>query len=631
MSDVFVSYKAEDRKRVMPLVRALEAEGYSVWWDEQIGGGAAWRHAIESELNAAKCVIVIWSKRSVRLEGAFVQDEATRAQQRHVYVPVLIDKVQVPLGFGETQALPLTGWRGDRTSPHYEAVLTSVRKNVGGKRGAGAAPPSPAKIDRRTVIAGGAVAAAATVGLGGWAVLKPSASTGGSIAVLPFENLSGDPAQAYFSDGLAEELRSALARISQLKVVARTSSEAVRNDDARTAARKLGVANILTGSVRRSPAVIRVSAQMVDGATGLERWSQDFDRPIGDALAIQTNIAENVADALRIELLGAVKEALTLGGTTNAEAQDLYLQAEAARNGSPEGMRHAVELFDSAIRVDPNYAQAYAHKAAVLSAYGGSYGRTRAETASFLDQATAAAKRAVELAPKLPEGHAALAYIYSNQLRLKDADREMRTAVSLPGANAETWVNFGGFLARGTASAREVLTALSHATELDPLNPAVLEGKASALFELHQFAAAFAAAQESLKIDPSRSRARRYLGYSLIMMRRYDEAAEEFSKLPSDSVQAEMALAAIAVLKGNRKESDELVAHMQRTSGDTANFQYAQVYAQRRDADDAIHYLRLAIVVRDPGLASLRTDAFFDPIRQDPRFGDLIRQLDSLS
>jgi serine/threonine-protein kinase len=251
MADVFVSYKAEDRRRIKPLVEALQSEGFSVWWDEQIGGGAAWRHTIEVELNTAKCVVVVWSKRSVGEEGTFVQDEATRAQQRHVYVPVLIDKVHLPLGFGETQALPLAGWHGDRSDPHYRAVLDAVRRNVGAKRRAAPAPLRQPKIDRRTAIAGGAVAAAAAAGIGGWAFLRSSpASASRSIAVLPVSNLSGDPAQAYFSDGIAEEIRSALTRIAGLKVAGSTSSEAVRNDDAQTAAKKLDVANILTGSVR---------------------------------------------------------------------------------------------------------------------------------------------------------------------------------------------------------------------------------------------------------------------------------------------------------------------------------------------------------------------------------------------
>src|SRR5687768_15842431 len=113
MSDVFVSYKAEDRKRVRPLVEALEADGYSVWWDEQIGGGVA------------------WSKRSVGPEGTFVQDEAARAQQRRVYVPVTIDKVHVPLGFGEMHALSLTGWKGDRSDPRYQTVLAAVARIAG--------------------------------------------------------------------------------------------------------------------------------------------------------------------------------------------------------------------------------------------------------------------------------------------------------------------------------------------------------------------------------------------------------------------------------------------------------------------------------------------------------------------
>src|SRR3954447_25203182 len=153
MSDVFVSYKAEDKRRIRPLVEALQAEGYSVWWDEQIGGGAAWRQTIEQELNDAKCVIVVWSKRSVGPDGTFVQDEATRAQQRRVYVPVTIDKVHLPLGFGETQALPLTGWHGDRADPHYQAVLAAVRRNVGGRRRASSSPLRQPKVDRRTAIA----------------------------------------------------------------------------------------------------------------------------------------------------------------------------------------------------------------------------------------------------------------------------------------------------------------------------------------------------------------------------------------------------------------------------------------------------------------------------------------------
>ncbi|HWI76272.1 MAG TPA: TIR domain-containing protein, partial [Sphingomicrobium sp.] len=366
MSDVFVSYKAEDRRRVKPLVDALEAEGYSVWWDEQIGGGATWRHTIEAELSTAKCVIVAWSKRSVGEEGGFVQDEATRAQQRHVYVPVLIDKVHLPLGFGETQALSLAGWHGDRSDRRYQAILAAVQRNIGAKPRARARPIAPARVDRRTVIAGGAVAAVAVGGVGLWELLKPSAaSASGSIAVLPFSNLSGDPTQAYFSDGIAEEIRSALTRISGLKVAGSTSSDAVRNDDAQTAAKKLNVTNILTGSVRQSPSTIRVSAELIDGTTGLDKWSQDYDRSPGDAIKIQTDIAQSVAAALSATLGAVSRAAIDVGGTSNSAAQDLLLKAKAQLKAedSEASLRNVIGLLDSATTLDPKFADAYATKA----------------------------------------------------------------------------------------------------------------------------------------------------------------------------------------------------------------------------------------------------------------------------
>src|SRR5258708_12976619 len=135
MSDVFISYKAEDRRRVLPLVEALQSEGLSVWWDEHIGAGDAWRETIEHQIDDALSVIVIWSKRSVGPDGKFAGDEASRAQRRSTYVPVLIDPVEPPLGFGESQATSLRGWHGDRSDPHYQALLSAVRRRVGGEIG----------------------------------------------------------------------------------------------------------------------------------------------------------------------------------------------------------------------------------------------------------------------------------------------------------------------------------------------------------------------------------------------------------------------------------------------------------------------------------------------------------------
>ena len=148
MVDVFVSYKAEDRRRVVPLVQALEADGLTVWWDAHIGGGVDWRDSIEEHLDAARCVIVVWSKRSVGREGRFVRDEATRAQRRDTYLPVRIDKVEPPLGFGETQAISLTGWSGDRSDGRYQSVLSAVRAITSGERPASPSMPGGFQVSR---------------------------------------------------------------------------------------------------------------------------------------------------------------------------------------------------------------------------------------------------------------------------------------------------------------------------------------------------------------------------------------------------------------------------------------------------------------------------------------------------
>jgi TolB-like protein/Flp pilus assembly protein TadD len=625
MSDVFVSYKAEDRHRVQPLVSALQADGLDVWWDVQIGGGAAWRDSIERELGAAKCVIVVWSKRSVGPAGSFVRDEASRSMERGTYLPVRIDASRPPLGFGETQMLSLAGWKGNPDDARIRDVVACARSIIAREPRPLAGPAHSAGLSRRTVI--GLAAGASAVAAGGaWFFLKPGlANAEDSIAVMPFANLSGDPAQAYFSDGMAEELRNSLSRIAQLKVVARNSSEAVRDDDAKTAASKLGVGNILTGSVRRSPTVIRVSAQLVDGKTGLERWTQSFDRPLGDVLAIQSNIAENVAQALSIQLGNSV---LAMGGTHNPEAHDLILKVAFGRgDDSEQGLRRSLESIDAAIALDPNYAEAFAAKAAVLNAYTGNFARTPADTAAGLADAKLAAERAIALAPRLPIAYTSLAAVLRNQNRFRPAFAATQHAVQLPGHNVQALRTFAVYLAQ-LGRTPEALSFLSQATALDPLNPGSFEIGAEVHYDLHQFDSAIASARHALQLGPGRNRVRSFLGNSLFKLGRAEEATAEYSKMPAADVHALMGLAAIAGASGDIRRSDELLGRMRAEFGDNASYQYAQVYAQRRQPDLAIASLRTAVAVRDPGLAGIQVDPFLDPIRKDPRLPEIIRQLD---
>lgn len=628
MSDVFVSYKAEDRRRVAPLVAALEADGLTVWWDTQIGGGTAWRQSIETELEAAKCVIVIWSKRSVGPEGSFVRDEASRAMERGTYLPVKFDAVRPPLGFGETQAIPLVGWKGDPDDARYRGAVGAVRAIMDRK-----APPKITYRDRADglsrramLVAGGSVMAAAAAA-GGWLLFRNRQADVQSIAVLPFANLSGDPSQAYFSDGLAEELRNALSRLGRMKVVARTSSEAVRGDDARTAARKLAVANILTGSVRRSPTVIRVSAQLVDGSTGVERWSQSFDRPFGDVLAIQTNIAENVARALSIELRESAQSALTMGSTSNATAHDLLLQAAFGRtDDSEEGVHRTLDIVEGAIALDPNYAEAFATKAFLLNFAAGTFAKSPSEMLQGLARAEQAANRAIAIAPRLPIGHAALSTVMKNQIRFKPAFSELKRALALGGNDVITLRNQSVFLAQ-IGRSDEAGQVLSRIRPLDPLNPGTYEVEAQVHFLSRQFAAAVASANRSLKMAPTRIRVRSFLGNSLLLLGRYDDARGVFAKMPATDVHALMGLSVVAAMTGDRNQSDQLLAKIRKQFGDNASYQYAQVYAQRHQANHAIASLLKAVETRDPGLASIKSDPLLDPVRNDTRLGKIINEL----
>jgi TolB-like protein/Flp pilus assembly protein TadD len=626
MADVFVSYKAEDLRRVKPLVDALEADGYSVWWDARIGGGAAWRDSIEAELERARCVLVAWSKRSVGREGSFVRDEASRAMERGVYLPVKIDSVRPPLGFGERQALPLKGWRGDRSDPRYQAVLDSVTVITG--LGDRASPTSPVRklvLSRRHAIGAAAVASAAVVAGGtGWYFLRPSLADGlESIAVLPFANLSGDPAQDYFSAGMAEEIRSVLARVAGITVAGRISSEAVRDTDAQTVAKKLGVASILSGSVRRSPSTIRVASQLIDGRTGLERWSQTYDRRPGDALQIQSDIAENVAQAL-VTALGTVQRAvLRIGGTASAAAQELYLRAaqKLRVSDSRETVESAIQLVDAAIQLDPRFAAAYALKSSALNNVYVEQGGSRDYPATFARSA-AVARQAIKLAPGLPAAHLALARSLLRQLRLGESLSEFHNVPNLL-SDVATLASYAEVLSR-VGNHPKAIAVGRRAVALDPLNPEAYARFALVLFFARAYASALSAARKGAELAPDNSLLRAAIGHSLLQMGRYQEALAEYARARPDEIRR-LSGEVIALARiGRRGDSDRIAERMHAIYGPDESFIYAETYAMRGEVDRAFEALDQAWRIRHPALYSLRVMPFLDPLRSDPRFNALM-------
>lgn len=629
MADVFVSYKAEDRARVKPLVEALEAEGLSVWWDTQISAGSEWREDIQVHLDAAACVIVAWSRRSVGRGGRFVRDEASRAQRRSTYLPIEIDRVEPPLGFGELQAVPLLGWKGDREDPRYQALLKAVRATMRGEPVDLPRIERPYRVSRRTALVGGGAAAAVAAAIGGWELLVPArAGAANSIAVLPFANLSGDPSQAYFSDGVAEELRSALTRLDGLKVVGRISSEAVRNEDARTAARRLRVESILTGSVRRAPGIVRITSQLIDGRSGLERWSASYDRPEGNVLAVQTEIAENVVAALSLELGRGGIEALKLGGTTSAEAYDLYLRAttQVQNDDSETSMRQANALLDTAISKDPQFAKAYAAKARNIS-YLADIGRSPEEIQQGYALAAAAARQAVALAPRLPDGYAALADALYGQRKISAATKQIEAGSSFaPNDIQLLQAAVITFVAGGQT--RRAITFADRMVEIDPLNPLSHRRRYYALFYDRQYDACIAEAQRTLKLAPGLGLPPYFIALSLILKGKPRQAQRYLEMLPADHTVRLAAEAVVATKLGDSALADRKLEQLRSTYGDAASYQFAQAYAQRGERDRAFKALERGFAVNDPGLNTLRVDPLFDPLRHDPRFADVVKRVD---
>ena len=625
---VFVSYKAEDRARLSSLVKALEAEGFDVWWDAHIGTGADWRAEIQQHLDAARCVIVAWSERSVGPEGQFVCDEASRAKKAGSYVPIKIDAVDPPLGFGGVQALSLIGWKGKRSDPRFVALIAAVRAHLRDEAPVMArAVAAKSKMSRRTAIAGG-VGALAVAGVGGWALLKPLAAEGSKrIAVMPFANLSGDPRQAYFSDGIAEELRNALTRIG-LEVIGRTSSDAVKDLDTKTAAAKLGVANILTGSVRRSPATIRIGAQLVGGRDGVEKWAQSYDRAPGDAIKIQTDIAAQVASALSGTLGAAKRAALALGGTSDSGALDLYLQATALdRNADSEAaVLQIIALTEAAIARDPNYGNAYLMKGGGEATYGARYASSAEQRDALLGRAKQSALRAAALMPGSGLPLAFLAAMSAVRLDFAAAVAGLEQAVTSNPNDGSVLEGVTFQLAALTDGAGPLQLA-DRAITLDPLSPDAHFSRGYCLYVLRRFEDAIQSFGKAQALAPQRTRPRYWAAFCQTLLNRLDAARAALAGVPADNLFRQTVEALIAARRGDRIGAYEQIAKIRTNAADEASVQYAQIYAQLGDLDRAFAALDKAVEIRDPGLQLLKRDPFLDPIRPDTRYGALLRRL----
>jgi TolB-like protein/Tfp pilus assembly protein PilF len=632
---VFISYAREDRSRVEPLVAALEAHGWSVWIDSRLIAGTEFAAEIETALRDSIAVIVVWSENSAR--SVWVREEASLAVELGRLVPVRIDDVKAPLGFRQYHMVNLSGWDGSADA----AEIRQLTHALGTARGQGATEAlSPGAVaGRRRPSRRGVALLAGAVGLsvlsgGGWWLsrrLSEGGATGShahSVAVLPFDNLSGDPGQDYFADGLAEEVRAALARIDSLQVAAPTSSNRFRDakQDVGAIGRSLGVAFILNGSVRRSTTVVRVAVQLSEASSGFVRWSQTYDRSVTDIIAIQGDIAELVASALRVKVLGANR--LTLGGTNNPEAYDAYLKGRQALYGLSGGeatYRQALADFDAALQADPTFASAQALRARTLIAIAGQFARAE-EIPALTREALEAAGRAVSLAPDLDIAQSALAFarLYGG-LDVRGAAAPFERSRQLGQGDADVLARYGLYAAR-TGKVEAAMTALQRAAVLDPINPGVQTSLSAAFYAARRYQDAMAPLQRALALSPKMNFAHAYLGDCLTMLGRLVEARAQYAVEPS----ALGRLTGSAIVEhrlGRPGEAKAAFDQLVRDIGDGALYQQAQVLAQWGRLDAALDMLGRAYAARDTGLILLETDPFLDGLRHFAKFDLLRRQL----
>jgi adenylate cyclase len=404
MADVFVSYSRSDKARVAPLVAAIEAQGWSVWWDPAIDAGQQFDDQIDAELQAANAVLVVWTPTSVG--SRWVRGEARDAAERGILVPVRFEDARLPIDVRAIQTTNLDTWEEDSASAPFQDLLRSLSAVI--KRQRASAKSAAASAQSASTIAAPRVA----------------------ICVLPFANMSGDQEQEYFSDGITEDIITDLCKVSALAVVSRNSAFVYKGKhvDVAKLARELKVGYVLEGSVRKAGGRVRITAQLVDASSNDHVWAERYDRDLNDIFALQAEISEAIVKALKLKLVPAEKKAIERRGTDNVEAYNLYLMARQAYvTGYEADARRAeaiLRLCKRAVEIDPGYSRAWA-----LMAIGKMHLRFVHEKS--VDDGLVAAERALELDANLAEAHAVKARILSQHGRHDEATAEISVALRL--------------------------------------------------------------------------------------------------------------------------------------------------------------------------------------------------------
>ena len=441
MSQVFVSYARSTAAQAQAVAEALRAAGFDVWRDDELPPHRAYSDVIEERLSAAPAVVVVWSAEAAR--SHWVRAEADAAREAGTLVQLTVDGSSPPMPFNQIQCADMTGWSGDPTAPGWRKVVASVAELAGdaSARAAPAAEPPPLPS-------------------------KPS------IAVMPFANLSSDPEQDYFADGMMEEIVTTLSRCKSIFVIASGSTLSFKGRavGAEEVARQLGVRYVLEGSVRQAAGRVRIAVKLIDAADGAQIWSDRFDDTLEDMFALQDNVALSVAGVIEPALREAEIRRASQRPTDSPGGYDLYLRAVPLyRSFRKAEMLEALELIDRAVALDPNFAVALALAATA---------RMQIISFGWSDDPESHRRRGLELAERAlaaggddPQVLAQVAVSLARGLdRTPDRAAALidRAAALNPGS-ASVWF-FSGMIRVSMGDPQTAFEQLERARRLDPLS-----------------------------------------------------------------------------------------------------------------------------------------------------------------
>jgi len=566
---VFISYARPDEPLAQLIAEELRGAGFEVWRDDELPAHRAYAEVIEERINGAQAVVVLWSGEAAR--SHWVRAEADTAREARKLVQASLDGSLPPMPFNQIQCADLKGWDGQSSAPGWRKLLGSVTELAG----------KPAADNQRVK------------------------SRDVSICILPFQNMSGDSEQEYFSDGICEDITTDLSKVSALEVIARNTAFTFKGQSVNVCevARKLGVTHVLEGSVRKVADRVRINAQLIDGASGGHLWADRFDRDLTDIFTIQDEITKEIVKALKLKLLPEEKKAIEKRRTNSPEAYNLYLLAKqywvTGNHGDVRREERVMRICSRAVEIDPYYADAWALLAIAQSSLRYGFGRN-------VDDGFAAANAAISIDPDIPQARLPMVRRHYERGDFDAAAREMETAIRLGPESWEVNKEAGRFY----LNKRNVAAATHHYE------------KAAELMEsdFHAWAmlsTCYQAAGDSAKLRQS---AKRMISESQLAVQQD----------PSNGAALGILAGGYALL-GEKEKCREWIDRALLVDPDNLNMRYnfACVLSIMRDTDAALKMLESALAMSGRGAYQIHVaeaDTDFDNIRDDPRFAKVIAE-----